>query len=485
MTAMRPPQCEQRAPTPALGAALLLAVACAVGPDYERPALPVTQTYRDWPTQMESIADLAWWQVFRDEALERLIREALGNNRDLAAATERVEQARYLAGVQRGELFPDLGYEGDAARGRDTQFGAPVQNRGVESDYLGAATAFWELDVWGRLRRASEAARAEMLATEAFRRGVVLSLAAGVAQAYFELLELDLELEIARRNVQSFTETRDLFQRQFQGGIASRLDPLRGEAALAQVASTVPELERRIVEKENELSVLIGAPPGPIARGLALTAQTMPPEVPAGVPAQLLERRPDLIEAEERLVATNALVGVAFSDFFPRIELTAFGGTVSNELEDAMSADASGIWSILGSAIGPVFTFGRVWYGWRAAERDASAARANYERAVLNALREVSNALVARAKLALVRLERERAVEALSEALRTARTRYMGGRATYLEVLDAQQQLFPAENDLARTRRDELLALVALNRALAGGWKQEPEAPAVPGPLAP
>jgi multidrug efflux system outer membrane protein len=466
-------------------AALFLAAACAVGPDYERPALPVTPTYRDWPAQMESIADLPWWQVFRDAVLERLIREALENNRDLLAATERVEQARYLAGVKRGELFPDLGYEGDVARGRDTQLGAPRENRGVESDYLGTATAFWELDVWGRLRRASEAARADMLATEAFRRGVVLSLAAGVAQAYFELLELDLELEIARRNVLSFTETRDLFQRKFQGGVASRLDPLRGEAALAQVAATVPDLEQRIVEKENELSVLIGRAPGPVPRGVALSAQTMPPEVPAGVPAQLLERRPDVIEAEERLVVANALIGVAFSDFFPRIELTAFGGTMSNELEDVMSADASGIWSIFGSAIGPVFTFGRVWYGWRAAERDAEAARADYEQAVLNALREVSNALVAREKLALVQLEQERAVEALAESLRTARSRYLGGRATYLEVLDAQQQLFPAENDLARTRRDGLVALVALNRALGGGWKQEPEAPAVPGPLAP
>jgi multidrug efflux system outer membrane protein len=441
--------------------------------------------YRDWPTQMESIADLPWWQVFRDEVLERLIREALHNNRDLLAATERVERARYLAGVQRGELFPDLGYEGDAARGRDTRFGTPAENRGVESDYLGAATAFWELDVWGRLRRASEAARADLLATEAFRRGVVLSLTAGVAQAYFELLELDLEFEIARRNVQSFTETRDLFQRQFRGGVTSRLDPLRGESALAQVEATVPDLEQRIVEKENEISVLIGRTPGPIVRGLALTAQTMPPEVPAGVPAQLLERRPDLIEAEKRLVSANALIGVAFSDFFPRIELTAFGGTTSNELNDVMSADASGLWSIFGSAIGPVFTFGRVWYGWRAAERDAEAARADYEQAVLNALREVSNALVAREKLALVRLKQERAVEALTESLRTARTRYLGGFATYLEVLDAQQQLFPAENDLARTRRDELVALVALNRALGGGWKQEPEAPAVPSPLAP
>jgi multidrug efflux system outer membrane protein len=211
----------------------------------------------------------------------------------------------------------------------------------------------------------------------------------------------------------------------------------------------------------------------------------MPPEVPAGVPSQLLERRPDLVEAEETLVAANARVGVAFADFLPRFELTAFGGTTSNELNDALSADATGLWSIFGSAIGPVFTFGRVWYGWRAAQRDAEAARADYDQAVLNALREVSNALVAREKLALVRVEQERAVEALALALRTARTRYLGGLATYLEVLDAQQQLFPAENDLARTRRDELLALVALHRALGGGWNQYGPEPSVPQVVAP
>ncbi len=475
----------RRFPAAVASAALLFTLACAVGPDYERPELPAPPTYRDWPEQMASIADLPWWEVFRDETLEQLIRESLEQNRDLAAATERVEQARYLAGVQRGELFPDLGYEGDASRGRDTTFGAPTPGRGVESDYLGVGSAFWELDVWGRLRRASEATRAEKLATDAFRRGVVLSLASGVAQAYFELLELDLELEIARRTVGSFTETRDLFQRQFEGGVTSRLDALRGEAALAQVAAAVPELERRIVEKENELSVLAGRPPGPIPRGTALVALAVPPDVPAGVPSQLLERRPDLIEAEETLVAANARIGVAFAEFLPRIELTALGGTRSNELSDVLSADATSLWSIFGTAIGPVFTFGRVWYGWRAAQRVADAARADYEQAVLNALREVSNALVAREKLGLVRAEQERAVEALVQSLRTARTRYLGGLSTYIEVLDAQQQLFPAENDLARTRLDELLALVALNRALGGGWNQYGEPPRVPQPLAP
>lgn len=465
---------------------LLLALGgCALGPDYLRPELPVEPAFRDHAEETASIADLPWWEVFRDEILEDLMRESLAGNLDVVAAAERVEQARALAGVQRGELFPELGYEGDAARGRDTQFGAPSVDRGVESDYLTAGTAFWELDVWGRLRRASEATRAEMLATEAFRRGVVLSLASGVAQAYFELLELDLELEIARRTEQSFTETRDLFQRQYEGGIVSRLDALRGEAALAQVAAAIPELERRIVEKENELSVLAGRPPGPIPRGAALTEHAMPPEVPAGVPAQLLERRPDLVEAEQRLVAANARIGVAFTDFFPRIELTSYGGTVSNELSDVMSAEATGLWSILGTAIGPVFTFGRVWYGWRAAQREADATRADYEGAVLNALREVSNALVAREKLARVRAEQERAVEALTQSLRTARTRYLGGLSTYLEVLDAQQQLFPAENDLARTRRDELLALVALHRALGGGWSTYGAQPSVPSPLVP
>jgi multidrug efflux system outer membrane protein len=461
-----------------------LAAACAIGPNWHRPELPTPPMFRDTAAEEASFADTPWFDVFHDDTLVALVKEALADNRDLLAAAQRVESARALAAVQRGELFPTTDYDVEASRGHDTTFTLPTPGRGTQSDYLAALSAAWEIDVWGRLRRASEAARAEMLASEAFRRGVVLSLVTGVAQAYFELRELDLELEIAHRNVGVFTETRDLFQRQYTGGVASRLDALRGEAALDQVAATVPTLEQQIVQKENQISVLLGRPAGPIERGTALVDEELPPAVPPGIPSQLLERRPDVIEAEQTAIAANARIGVALGNFFPRIGLTSVVGSQSGDLSSLL-ASGTGYWALLGQGFGPIFTFGRNWYGWRASQHDSEAAQLGYEQSVLFALQDTSNALIAREKLAGVRVEQEKAVEALSQALGIARTRYVGGLATYLEVLDAQQQLFPSELDLARTRRDEWVALIALYRALGGGWNQYPPYPSVPQPIAP
>jgi multidrug efflux system outer membrane protein len=469
----------------AAACALLLASGCAIGPNYQRPELPAAESFRGRDVaETASLADLPWWEVFQDAALGELVRAALENNLDLRAAAARVEQARYFAAVTRSELFPQLGYEGDATTGEDAFLGAPSPGTGTDDAFLAVANLAWEVDVWGRIRRASEAARADMLANEAFRRGVVLSLVAGVAQAYFELRELDLELEIAHATVVTFTETLDIFERQFQGGVASRLDPLRAEAALAQAAATIPDLERLIVAKENEIAVLVGRPPDAAPRGAALVDQFLPPDVPAGVPADLLARRPDLAEAEQVLVAENALVGVALAEFFPRIGLTGFAGNLSDDLSD-LFANGTGMWSLAGIGAGPFFTFGRNLYRYKGQQAAVDEAIAGYEQTLLVALKEVSDALVARQKLEIVRVERERAVAALREALRIARTRYLGGLATYLEVLDAQQQLFPAENDLARTRRDQLLAVVALYRALGGGWSAQPPEPTVPQPIAP
>ena len=461
------------------------ALGCAIGPDYERPALPEPPAFRDQAEETASLADLPWWEVFRDDALVALIHESLESNRDLAVAAANVEQARYVAAVQRGELFPQLGYEADGTRGKDTSLGAVGSTgRGTENDFLAVANLAWEIDVWGRIRRATEAARGDLLATEAFRRGVALSLVAGVAQAWFELVELDRELEIARDSVVSFEETRDLFQRQYLGGVVSKLDSLRAEAALAQAAARVPDLERQIVAKENELSVLVGRPAGAIDRGGALAAQATPPEVPAGVPALLLERRPDLIEAEQTLVAANAREGQALAGYFPRIGLTALSGSVSTELSDLLHS-ATDIWSVGGSALGPLFTFGQTTYTWKAAQAASDASRAAYEGVVLISLREVSDALTAREKLVAVRAEREREVAALRESVAISQQRYLGGLSTYLEVLDAQQQLYPAEFALAQTERDQLLAVVALYRALGGGWNAYAGPPELPQPIAP
>jgi multidrug efflux system outer membrane protein len=465
------------------GAACFSALAlsgCALGPDYRRPELAEPAGFRgEAAPAAESFVDqLPWWEIFGDTALVALIAESLEGSRDLAEAVARVESARNLVGVARADLFPQVGYQGDASRVRTSE---QIDGVGATTNLFGAALGMaWEIDVWGRIRRATEAARAELLASEAVARGVRLSLVAGVAQAYFELRELDLELEIALRTADSFRETRDLFRRQFEGGTASKLEVERAEAALAETEATIPDLEARIVAGENRLAVLLGRPPGDMPRGATLEAQAEPPEVPAGLPAALLERRPDLVASEETLVATNARVGEALADFFPRIGLTGLYGRRSTELSDLLES-GSLVWTAAAAAAGPLFQGGRLWYLFRASKAEREAALHAYEQSVLLALQEVSDALVAREKLGLAREAQGRAVEALRESVRLSLVRYRGGLSSYVEVLDAQQALFPAENQLARLDLGRLVALVALYRALGGGWSID-QTPPVPAP---
>jgi len=466
----------------ALGSAALLFASCALGPDYRRPAeLPAQPAFRGETTPVaESFVDeLPWWQIFGDPVLVALIEESLANSRDLAAAVARVEQARFLVGVARADLFPQIGYRAEGGRGRSSE---NIGDTGDTADFfLGALDLAWEIDVWGRIRRATEAARAELLATEAFERGVRLSLVAGVAQAYFELRELDLELEIAHRSAESFAATRDLFQRQFEGGAGSRLPVERAEAALAETEAAIPELESQIVAKENQLSVLLGRPPSDIPRGGSLAEQTQPPEVPAGLPSALLERRPDLIEAEEILHAANARVGQSIADFFPRIGLTSFYGRQSSELSTLLES-GSLAWSAAALAAGPIFEGGRRWYLFKGSKAEREAALHGYEQGVLVALQEVSDALVARDRLGLARERQARAVAAYEESVRLAQVRFWGGLASYFEVLDAQQLLFPSEIRLARLDLDRLTALVQLYRALGGGWSLDQTPATAPAP---
>jgi len=472
-------------PGRAASAALVVSVlGCAVGPNYRRPELPTPPSFRDAAEEQASIADLPWWEVFHDDVLQGLIRDTLASNRDLMTAVANVEQARDAAAVQRGQLFPQASYQGQVDRGKHALFGSPSLLPEAQNTFFGVLNAAWEIDIWGRIRRATESARAQMLASDAVRRGVVLSLVTGVAQAYLELRELDLELEISNRNVQSFQETYELFKRQYQGGVTSLLDPLRGEAALAEVAAAVPDLERQIVAKENELSVLLGRPAAEIPRGAALVDQTLPPDPPAGVPSLLLERRPDVIEAEQNLIAANAAIGVAFAQFFPQIGLSALYGAVSNELSDFLKSGATA-WSYGAQLSGPLWTWGQTWYAWKAAKAADQASIYEYQQSVLVALEDVSNALTARQKVALQREQLERQVNALTESVRVAKIRYVGGLATYIEVLDAQQQLFPAELALAQAQLDERLAVVALYRALGGGWSTADAPPKIPLPFAP
>jgi len=460
----------------------LLAAGCPLGSNYERPELGPPDAFRgDAAPAAESFVDrLAWWEIFGDPVLVELTSEALASNLDLAAAVARVEQAGSFVGVARSEIVPQIGYEAQGGRGSSSK-NVTGGDGDARSFFAGALNLAWEIDVWGRIRRATEAARAELLATDAFRNGVRLSIVAGVAAAYLELRERDLELEIAQRTTRSFAETRDLFERQFRGGTASRLEVERAEASRASTEAFVPQIESRLVEIENRISVLLGRPPGPIPRGAALVAQPLPPEVPPGLPSALLERRPDVVEAEQLLVAANARVGEALTSFFPRIGLTSVYGRQSEDLSDLLKRGSSA-WSLAGLAAGPIFQGGRIWYLFQASKSEREAALRGYEQTVLVALREVSDALVARAKLAEAVAFQARAVAALEESVRLALVRYRGGLSDYIEVLTAQQDLFPAELELARLELAEQLAVVELYRALGGGWSigEAPPSPAAP-----
>lgn len=461
-----------------IAAVVSLFSACAVGPDYQRPSVDTPLQYRtDGAAEpaggaVTSIADLPWWDLFKDPVLVELINEALLNSYDMKLIAARVEQARYAVGVTRADLLPQAGYEGGAARGRI--FNPTGDDNVTTNQFLGAFQLAWEIDVWGRIRRATEASLANLVATEDVRRGVILSLVTGVAQAYFELRELDLELAIARRTRESFQQTLDLFTRQLLGGVGNKLATSRAEASLAGTAATIPEIERQIVAKENQISILLGRHPGPIARGMVLTEQTYPPEVPPGLPAALLERRPDLLQAEQSIAASNALVGVAIADFLPRIGLTTLYGGQSSEIENIVKGPGN-IWSVGGSLLGPIFQGGRLYYSYKGSVAAWEEAVLSYQQTVLTALGEVSNALVARQKYAAARRELERQVAALRDSVTLSTMRFTGGLANYYEVLEAQQQLFPAENSLARTQLNQLVTVVQLYRSLGGGWRAEEE----------
>jgi multidrug efflux system outer membrane protein len=454
----------------AIAVALALAIGgCAVGPDFVKPEPSMPPEYRSElaPAEAASFADQSWFDIFQDETLRELIDEALANNYDLRTATARVEQAQQLVGVTRSEIFPQVGYQGAAQRGKS--FIGPNDNQ-TFNVFLGTFNLAWEIDLWGRIRRATEASEATLYATDDVRRGVVLSLVSGVAALYFTLQELDLELEIAQRTTESFTETLELFTRRFQGGVDSKLSVERARAARAQAAAAIPQTQQQIVQQENALCVLLGRPPEPVAREPLLTLQSLPPQTPPGLPSELLQRRPDILQAERLIEASNAQVGVAVANFFPRIGLTSLYGGQSSDLENVVKTPGV-IWAIAGSVLGPIFQGGRLTAAYRAQRADWEATKVQYVQTVLTALGEVSNALIAQQKLEEVRVEQAVAVDALRESVRFALLRYDGGLASYFEVLEAQQQLFPAELSLARTDLGRILAVVDLYSALGGGWQ--------------
>jgi multidrug efflux system outer membrane protein len=451
----------------------LVASACAVGPNYRRPDVAVPNEYRGEPAtaaaEAASLADERWWEIFNDDELKSLIDEALRSNYDIRTAAWRVEEFRARAGIARSEFFPQIGYAAGWSRSRESEFVQPGRT-GVNLHQVNLGLS-WEIDLWGRIRRLNEAALAQYLSTEEAKRGVLLSVVSEVAQSYFELLDLDARLEIARRTTEAFGGTRDMFNSRLAGGIASHLEAARAEAAMRAAAAAIPDLEQQIVAQENLICFLVGRNPGPIRRGSILTEQYLPPAVPVGLPSALLERRPDLRQTEQQLIAANADVGAAMASFFPKVSLTGAFGGASPDVTDLFAAGKT--WSIAAGLAGPLFDGYRLKNNYDANVALFEQAKVQYESAVTNAFRDVSSALVAHQKLADSEKEQAGSVDAYKEAVELANIRYRAGLSSYVEVLDAEQQLYPAENALAQARFTRLANFVALYKALGGGWPLE------------
>jgi multidrug efflux system outer membrane protein len=453
--------------------AVLFLSGCAVGPNYVRPKVNAPADFRgaEGAAQQASYADQPWWEVFKDDQLKSLIDTALANNYDLAVAVSRVEQARQLSAVARAQFLPSVNYSVGASNGKNEFLGSVIPS-GVgttKGAFLAVGSAAWEADIWGRIRRLNESARAQYLSTEEARRGVMLTLTSDVAQAYFELLGLELQLQIAKDTTASFTETLKLFNQRYEGGVASKLDTSRAEAAQAAAAAAIPEFERQIALKENQISVLLGSNPQPIAHTAKLLDEIVPPDIPVGLPSALLERRPDVLAAEQQVRAANAQVGVATANFFPQFGLTALVGQASTPLSQ-ITASSANVWSVAGNFSGPIYEGGAL----RAQKRNAVAfwqqTKLQYEQTALNAFTDVSNALISRQKFEAIRAEQARSVAAYQEAVTVSLQRYTAGKASYFEVLDAQLQLYPEQNALAQTELNRRVIFVQLYLALGGGW---------------
>jgi outer membrane protein, multidrug efflux system len=450
-----------------------LLAGCKVGPNYQRPDIPTPAAYRDpvanpQLSQAASFADLPWWEIFKDPQLQDLIHTALKQNYDLQIATERINAARAQVAITRSALFPQVQADGNFSGGREGTF----QTR---FNFLTlAADAAFQLDLFGKLRRATEAARAQLLATEDARQTVILTLVSDVASDYFALRQLDLQLEITHETIQTQEDSVKLTTFRVQHGVATKLDVLQAQQTLDTANATVPDLERQIAQQEDAISILLGDYPHSVTRGLPLVDQPLPPEVPPGLPSSLLERRPDIREAEQSLVTANAEIGVAKAEFFPQISLTGSGGGSfgrSSAFSSFMSSQL-GIYSYGADVSQPIFTGGALKGNLRLAQSQYRQALIGYRQAIQQAFGDVSDALIGYQKLHEVRVRQEDTVADLRESVRLSNLRYTGGTTTFLEVLDGQRALFAAELTLAQDRGNEYQSLVQLYRALGGGWQQ-------------
>lgn len=463
-------------------ASAVVTASCTLGPDYKRPVVTPPPAFRgatEAPASgddgVDSLADLKWFELFRDDTLTQLVTEALQQNFDVRTAAERVLQARAAFGITRADQFPSVGASADVVAARASQRGV---NRGVpagaDTDVTYVESGFslgWELDVWGRLRRLTEASRAQYLATVEARHGVITTLVADVSETYLELRALDLELDIARRTRAAATDGLRLTDARRTSGVASGLDVRQAEQLLYTATGQIASLEREIAQAENALNLLLGRMPGDVPRGGTLDAFQAPPAVPAGLPSALLERRPDIRQAEQELIAANARIGVAKAEYFPRISLTGFFGGQSRALTSLLASPAR-LATASVAATTPIFNAGRTRSNVQLAEAAQRELLVNYQRTIHAAFRDVSDALAAYTKTTEQRGAQEQLVQTLSESVRLATQRYRGGLDSYLPVLDAQRNLFQGELDLARLRQRELASIVQLYRALGGGWSQ-------------
>lgn len=442
---------------------------CSLGPDFSRPAVVEPEVYQE-NRAGESIANLPWWEVFDDPVLKEFISTALEQNQDVRIAAYRVEEAIAALGFTRAEQFPAFGIGAGAGRAASSEQREGIPGT-IGSDFSVYANVSWEIDLWGRLRRSTESARAELLATEFARQGVTISIVAAVADLYFQLRDLDSRLDISRRTLQSRRDSLQLIRTRFKGGIVSELDVRQAEIEEATAAAAVPVFERNIVAVENALSVLLARPPGRMARGAPLDAEHVPATVPAGLPAELLNRRPDVREAEERAHAQMARVGIAEALRLPTLTLTGAAGLQSSEWGDLNESDAD-FWSIGGNLVGPLFEFGRNLRRVEVEKARTEQVILRYESIVLNAYRDVDDSLTALRTGAVEYEARRRQVESARAAARLSRARYDGGVTSYLEVLDSERSLFSAELLASSTLQQRYAALVQLYKALGGGWQQ-------------
>jgi outer membrane protein, multidrug efflux system len=449
--------------------------ACKVGPNYRRPPVQTPASFRDLngnpqaQAQVASYADLPWWQVFQDPQLQHLIRVALQQNYDLQLATERINAARAQVAITRSNLFPQVQGKADFLGGKESNFQTRFNFLTLSAD------AAFQLDFFGKLRRATESSRAQLLATEDARQTIILTLVSDIASDYFALLQLDLALEITHNTVQAQEASVKLTNLRVDRGVGTKLDVLQAKQTLDTANAQIPDVERQIAQEETAISILLGDYPEAVPRGRPLVEQPLPPEVPAGVPSTLLERRPDIREAEQVLIAANAEIGVAKAQFFPQISLTGSGGGAfgrSSAFSGLMSSQL-GIWSYGANVTQPIFTGGALRGNLKLVESQHEQALIVYRQTIQRAFGDVSDALIGYQKFHEVRVRQEQTVADLQESVRLSNMRYKGGTTAYLEVLDGQRALFSAELTLAQARGNEYQSLVQLYRSLGGGWQQQ------------